>query len=123
MNRSLHTLSAVLLWCVSMGSALAQGPDSFEFVIERYVAEGLRGNLALQGETLEVEKAAEALAVARARFYPEVSMQSRYSRSEGGREFTLPLASTLNPVYSTLNEQLTAQGQAPRFPAVSDVNI
>jgi outer membrane protein TolC len=129
MNRSLHTLSALLLGCVSMGSALGQGPDTFagpdtfEFVVERYVAEGLRSNLALQGETLEVEKAAEALAEARTRFYPEVSMQSRYSRSEGGREFNLPLASTLNPVYTTLNEQLTAQGQPPRFPTMRDVSI
>jgi outer membrane protein TolC len=92
-------------------------------VVERYVADGLRGNLALQGETLEVEKAAGALAAARARFYPEVSMQSRYSRSEGGREFTLPLGSALNPVYSTLNDMLLAQGQPAQFPTVSDVSI
>jgi outer membrane protein TolC len=124
MKSSLRTLSALVLGSVlASGSALAQGPDAFDVVVERYVTEGLRSNLALQGETLEVEKAAGALAAARARFYPEVSMQSRYSRSEGGREFTLPLVSALNPVYSTLNDMLAAQGQPAQFPTVSDVNI
>jgi outer membrane protein len=122
-SRSLQSLSALWLWVLLTGGALAQGPDDFGVVVERYVAEGLQSNLALQGEALEVDKAAAALSAARARFYPEVSMQSRYTRSEGGREFTLPLGSALNPVYATLNEQLSAQGQAPRFPTVSDVSV
>src|SRR5688500_11523619 len=105
-------------------SGLAQNEPSdaapFDVVIERYVADGLARNLALQSETLEVEKATEALAEARARFLPEVSLEARYSRAEGGREFSLPLGSALNSVYSTLNEMLIAQGQNPRFPTVQD---
>jgi outer membrane protein len=74
--------------------AHAEIAEEFDVVVERYVAEGLRSNLALQGETLEVDKATQALAAARARFFPEVSLQARYSRADGGREFTLPIGTT-----------------------------
>lgn len=101
----------------------SQPAEPFDVVIERYIAEGLQRNLALQGEILEVEKAAEALSEARARFFPEVSLEARYSRAEGGREFALPLGSALNPVYTTLNEMLIAQGQEPRFPTVRNETV
>jgi outer membrane protein TolC len=103
--------------------AHAEIAEEFDVVVERYVAESLRSNLALQGETLEVDKAAQALAAARARFFPEVSLQARYSRADGGREFTIPIGTTLNPVYSTLNELLAAQGQPARFPQVKDISV
>ncbi|HET9445386.1 MAG TPA: TolC family protein, partial [Steroidobacteraceae bacterium] len=113
-------LRVLALGCVGLiaSAAVAQmgGEGEFDAVVERYVAEGLRSNLALQGESLEVERAAQALAAARARFFPEVSLQARYSRAEGGREFTIPLGTTLNPVYSTLNDLLAVQGQPAPFP-------
>jgi outer membrane protein len=101
----------------------ASGAAPFDVVIELYIAEGLERNLALQSETLEVEKATEALAEARARFFPEISLEARYSRAEGGREFELPLGSALNPVYDSLNEMLIAQGQDPRFSRVQDETV
>ena len=101
----------------------AEPSQEFDVVVERYVAEGLRSNLALQGETLEVDKATQALAAARARFFPEVSLQARYLRSDGGREFTIPVGTALNPVHATLNELLIAQGQAPRFAATDDIAV
>ena len=94
--------------------AHAQDEAPFDVVVDRYVAEGLRSNLALQSESLEVEKATQALAAARARFLPEVSLQARYTRADGGREFTMPIGAALNPVYSKLNDLLAAQGQPPR---------
>jgi outer membrane protein len=117
---------ALILGCATVcGAFSAQAQDAGEFdsLVERYVAEGLRSNLALQSEALEVEKAAQALAAARARFLPEVSLQARYTRAEGGREFVLPFGTALNPVYSTLNDLLAAQGQAPQFPQISDVTV
>ena len=121
-------LRVLVLGCVGLiasAAAVAQaGPEGeFDAVVERYVAEGLRSNLALQGESLEVERAAQALAAARARFFPEVSLQARYTRAEGGREFTIPLGTTLNPVYSTLNDLLAAQGQPAPFPQISDATV
>jgi len=105
------------------GPALAQPAADFDTVIDNYVAEGLRSNLALQTEALEVEKAVQALAEARARFLPELSLQARYTRAEGGREFELPIGTALNPVYSTLNEMLAAQGQPAPFPQISDETV
>jgi outer membrane protein len=103
--------------------ASAQTTESFDAVIERYVAEGLRGNLALRGETLEVERTAAALSEARARFYPELSLQARYTRAGGGREIELPIGDALNPVYSTLNQMLAAQGQPAAFPQIQNETI
>jgi outer membrane protein len=106
-------------------AASAQTPTAgdFDTVVATYVTEGLRSNLALQGESLEVEKAAHALAEARARFYPQLSLEARYTRAEGGREIEVPLGTALNPVYSTLNDLLVAQGQPAQFPQISDTTI
>src|SRR4051812_41065989 len=103
--------------------AQAEPTQEFDVVVEHYVAEAFRSNLALQGEALEVDKATAALAAARARFFPEVSLAARYSRSDGGREFTIPVGTALNPVFATLNELLTAQGQPPRFAATQDISV
>ncbi|MFM7626948.1 MAG: TolC family protein, partial [Gammaproteobacteria bacterium] len=89
-------------------------------VIEEYVRLGLSSNLALQSASLEVERAEAALDAARGRFFPEASLNARYTRSEGGREITLPLAAAFNPVYGTLNELLAADGKPPRFGSISD---
>jgi outer membrane protein TolC len=106
------------------GSLASHAQDaSFDAVIERYVAEGLRSNLALRSETLEVERAAAALAEARARYFPEASVQARYSRADGGRVVNLPIGTALNPVYSTLNDMLIAQGQPAQFPQIGDETI
>jgi outer membrane protein len=117
------SITLLLVSSVALAQNAASNAAPFDVVIERYIAEGLERNLALQSETLEVEKTTEALAEARARFFPEVSLEARYSRAEGGREFELPLGSALNPVYDTLNEMLVAQGQDPRFPRVQDETV
>jgi len=95
----------------------------FDLQIERYVAQGLRSNLALRDESLEVEKAVQALAAARARYLPELSLQARYTRAQGGREFEVPIGTALNPVYSTLNDLLEAQGQPAPFPRIEDTRV
>jgi outer membrane protein len=92
-------------------------------VIDEYVREGLGSNLALQAQTLEVERAEAALDEARARYFPDVGLAARYSRSDGGRTIDLPLGTLLNPAYQTLNEMLMAQGQPPRFPALQNETI
>lgn len=124
-----------LRYLASLTAAIALGPSAlsagaqpapahdFETVVANYVAEGLRSNLALQGETLEVEKAAEALTEARARFFPQLSFEARYTRASGGRVIDVPLGTTLNPVHTTLNELLAAQGQPARFPQIADTAI
>jgi outer membrane protein TolC len=92
-------------------------------VVAAYIDQGMHSNLALQNQSLELQRSHAALEAARARFLPEVTMNARYTRAEGGRQFTIPVSQLLNPAYQTLNELLVAQGQAPRFPAVSDVSF
>ena len=89
-------------------------------VIDDYVRLARSSNLGLQGATLEVERSQAALDAARGRFFPEATLGARYTRSEGGREVSLPLAAAFNPVYSTLNELLLADGKPARFGSISD---
>jgi outer membrane protein TolC len=111
-------------WIVIASVAVATGAlaqeATFDAVVQRYVEEGLRSNLALRSEALEVERAAAALAEARARYFPEASIQARYSRADGGRTISLPLGTALNPVYATLNDMLIAQGQPAQFPTIAN---
>ncbi|MCS6947337.1 MAG: TolC family protein, partial [Steroidobacteraceae bacterium] len=84
-------------------------------VIDQYVRMGLASNLALQAQTLDVERSRAALAAARARFWPEAGFATRYLRSDGGRTIDVPLGDLLNPVFTTLNELLAQQGRPPAF--------
>lgn len=121
-TKHLHSV-ALTLTLATLGLAAQAQTATFDEVVERYVQEGLRSNLALRSETLEVERAAAALAEARARFFPEASLQARYSRADGGRTIEVPIGTALNPVYSTLNDMLIEQGQPPRFPQLADETI
>lgn len=89
-------------------------------VIDGLVRLGLLSNRALQSATLEVDRSQAALDAARARFFPEASLNARYTRAEGGREVALPLGAAFNPIYGTLNELLLADGKAPRFGSIED---
>lgn len=89
-------------------------------IADQYVRIALQGNLTLQGQELEVQRAEAALDAARARFFPELSLQARYTRADGGRQIDLPIGSLLNPAYQTLNELLQAHGEAPRFAPLPD---
>ncbi len=113
----------ILAALVVPATVAAQGARDFDTVVDEYVAEGLRTNLALQTENLEVEKATQALAEARARFFPELSLQARYTRAEGGRVLEFPIGDALNPVYSTLNQMLAEQGRPTPFPQIDNVEI
>jgi len=117
---------AMIGLCLGASAAWAQVPASggdFDTIVANYVAEGLRSNLALQSQHLEVDKATGALAEARARFFPQLSFEARYTRADGGRVIDLPMGTALNPVYSTLNEMLIAQGQPARFPQIADGQV
>ena len=92
-------------------------------VIDDYVREALRSNLSLESQSLEVERNLALLDAARGRFFPELAFAARYTRAEGGREIDVPLGQMLNPVYSTLNDLLAAQGRTGSFPTISDQTI
>jgi outer membrane protein len=116
------TLSAATPMVVSAQDTAESGPP-LAAVIDGYVREGLKSNLALRAQSLEVERADAALDAARARYFPEAAFSARYTRAEGGRTIELPLGDALNPAYQTLNDLLVQQGQQPRFPVVQNETI
>src|SRR4029079_19523558 len=92
-------------------------------ILDEYVRDALRSNLSLQSQSLEVERNLALLDAARGRFFPDISFAARYTRANGGREIDVPLGQMLNPIYSTLNDLLAAQGRTGSFPTVSDQTI
>jgi outer membrane protein TolC len=128
-NRHLTVIGGwfALVWLVlpALGVAQASGEPRRPLgeVIDEYVREGLTSNLNLQAQNFEVERASAALDEARARYFPDIGFAARYSKSDGGRTIDIPLGTTLNPVYQTLNEMLMAQGQPPRFPTLQNETI
>jgi outer membrane protein TolC len=90
------TLSAATPMVVSAQDTAESGPP-VAAVIDGYVREGLKSNLALRAQSLEVERADAALDAARARYFPEAAFSARYTRAEGGRTIELPLGDALNP--------------------------
>ncbi len=84
--------------------------------LDRYVREGLAGNLALQQENFSYEKSEQALRQARGLFLPSLTLSARYSDLRGD---VLNLGTLINPVYSTLNQLLQAQA----FPTNIDLRL
>ncbi len=95
----------VLLCC--QGMLFAQNE-----VLDAYIKVGLASNLALQQKKLDYQKSLFALREAKGMFFPDVSLNARYTLAEGGRIISFPVGDLLNPVYSTLN-LLTMSEQFP----------
>jgi outer membrane protein len=76
-------------------------------ILQEYINEGLMNNLALQQKEAGYRQSLQTLREAKGLFYPAVSLNARYTVSEGGRVIEFPVGDMLNPVYTTLN-QLTA---------------
>ncbi|MEM9917660.1 MAG: TolC family protein [Bacteroidota bacterium] len=93
-----------------------QGQNS---VLDQYLNEALKSNIALQQKNLSYKKSLAALEEAKARFYPSLSIQARYSVARGGRTFDLPLGDLMNPVYNNLNlVNQASQASIPDYPEV-----
>jgi outer membrane protein TolC len=100
-----------LILCFSLGSAFGQSA-----ILDAYIQEGLRNNLVLKQQNLDIQKSMEAVRQAKALFYPTLSFNASYTLAAGGRQSSLPIGDLLNPVYSTLN-QIT---QTSAFPQVEN---
>jgi outer membrane protein TolC len=87
-------------------------------VLDEYIKYGLENNLALQQKQADYRKSLEMLKEARGLFYPNISLNARYSVADGGRIIEFPVGDMLNPVYSTLNK-LTASNSFPQIENMS----
>jgi outer membrane protein len=81
-------------------------------ILTSYINKGLESNLALRQKQSGYEKSMAALKEARSWYYPDISINARYSRAEGGRVIEFPVGDMMNPVYSTLN-MLIGSNQFP----------
>ena len=106
-----YFMKVLLLTIFYFSFQLAQGQSG---VLENYISEGLKNNLQLQQEALNVEKSFSGLSQSRSLFLPQVSANSSYTLANGGRTITIPVGDLMNPVYSTLN-QLTGTNNFPQI--------
>ncbi len=85
-------------------------------IVNQYVKEALENNLALKQKYSIYEKSIYEKKEAQALFYPNISLNARYTVAEGGRTIDFPVGDLLNPVYQTLNI-LT---ESDNFPEISN---
>ncbi len=81
-----------------------------EDLLRNYIDSALANNLALKQKEANWEESLYALQEARGLFFPDLSLNARYSVADGGRVIDFPVGDLLNPVYSTLN-RLTSGNQ------------
>jgi len=94
--KSSFLITAVL----SLSCTFLQAQNSY---LEAYISEGLDSNKGLKQKQLDYAGDLSALKEAKGLFFPDISMNARYTVSRGGRTIEFPVGDLLNPVYSTLN--------------------
>lgn len=111
-NAPVWMLMMMLLFSVTIG---AQNPQ-----LDAYIRQGLESNQALKQKQLDYASSLAALRGARGLFFPDLSVNARYTVAEGGRIIEFPVGDLLNPVYSTLNiltgSELFPQVENQEFP-------
>lgn len=93
----------------------AQSPVGAADPLGAVVAEALRNNLGLAQESLAVQRAEAGVREARGRFFPALSIESRYSEQSGA----LDLGEFVNPAYAALNQLAGSD----RFPTDLEVTL
>lgn len=109
----MKNLILLLVLCPTLVFSQVSSP-----VLESYIQEGLKNNLALQQESFEIEKAQENVKLAKANLSPKITFAPTYTVAGGGRRLSFPVGDLLNPVYSTLNKLTNSSS----FPQVENVN-
>jgi outer membrane protein len=102
----------ILLFLLFTGS-FAFGQEA---VLDRYIEEGLRENLALRQKEFSYERSTAALKEARGMFMPSLGLEARYTRAGGGRIIDVPIGDLVNPGFRALNTLLQSFGQPAAFP-------
>jgi outer membrane protein len=104
MKTKIRKLNLIVLICLAflpwltMSEVYAQNS-----VLWGYIAEGLQSNKGLKQKQLDYASDLSALKEAKGLFFPDVSLNARYTVADGGRMIEFPVGDMLNPVYSTLN--------------------
>jgi outer membrane protein TolC len=105
---------SLIFVCSLIGKTVGQEPP-----LSNYIEEGLHNNLVLQQKHLSLQRAMNALQVAKSMYLPAVDIDVVYTHAKGGRSIDLPIGDLLNPVYNTLN----ALTQSQAFPQIQNETI
>jgi outer membrane protein len=111
------------LFLLALAPALRASWPAAPEPVQSLVGQALRSNLALAGESIELERASARLDEARGAMLPRLDAYARYSEATGGRAIDVPVGDLLNGAYATLNQFLASQGQAPRFGTIQNQSI
>jgi len=114
MKRRVSIPTMLLITAVLVPRAKAQAQ-----ILTEYIQKGLRDNLTITQQNLSLQRALNALSVAKSMYLPSISFDLLYSSAKGGRSIELPIGDMINPVYTTLN-QLT---QSDNFPQITNESI
>jgi len=118
-TRAMHLflLASTVLWTMQVRGqekdAVNILPDPNP-VLQSYISEALQSNEGLRQVKLDYDMHLAALKEARGLFFPDISLNARYTVADGGRMIEFPVGDLLNPVYSTLN-MLTASNSFPQI--------
>jgi outer membrane protein TolC len=88
--------------------AQANAQPSARAVLDGYVAEAMRANLAIAQQQTQVDRARAAERETRARYLPSLDVSARYSETSG----VVNIGDFINPAYTALN-QLIGQSRFP----------
>lgn len=84
--------------------------------LEAYVRDGLRQNLGIRAQALQVQRADAALREARGNFLPTATLNARYTNVSGR---VVNLGELINPAFAALNQLIGA----PQFPTDIDLRL
>ena len=103
--------SFLITAALGLSCTILQAQNSY---LDSYIREGLESNKGLKQKQLDYASDLSALKEAKGMFFPDISMNARYTVARGGRTIDFPVGDMLNPVYSTLN-MLTATEAFPQI--------
>jgi len=81
--------------------------------LDNYIREGLENNQSIKQQNFQLEKSVYALKEAKSLFGPSVSLNSSYTKADGGRQIEFPAGDLLNKAYATLNQLTNSNSFAP----------
>ena len=87
----------ILVWLLFTQAVYA------ETTLDAYIREGLTESLTIKDHELRLEQSDVAVTEAWGRLLPVVTLHSRYTRFNEGREIEIPVSDMLNPIYEGLN--------------------
>ncbi|HKK75242.1 MAG TPA: TolC family protein [Saprospiraceae bacterium] len=117
-------INRLILFLLTTVFVLSGAESRAQSILDGYIQEALRSNIALRQEQLSYEKSLAALEEAKANFMPQLSLEARYSVARGGRAFTIPVGDLVNPIYQNLNViNELGQSASPDYPTIPEYQM